>query len=366
MTLYTGTDATVRFAEKILELLDEGRFVTTYKFAVLLALMDLCFEKNAAAGMAPESVTTRQLAEKIIEIYWPHTVDYHSTATVLKQSTGKQAQIPAAILRFRFNQPLKAAASLHRAKLAYPKEYERLVRSVEWTLVEMPFPRLQTIGLSRDPFIYEINWDETVRQRDLHNDFDNVIRFKPGVGDLLIRLNSLLRPLVHKKWASMVSLINKLPETQLEDFLFGIDRVSNVKIREGLWEMQGKDCFYCGERILEPRQGDVDHFLPWSRYPDNGLENLVVAHKRCNNDKRDFLAAAGHVERWRCRFLSDQAGSTVLTMLAESMEWERNPGKTLGAARALYLRLHADARLWSEGKSFVPPDFPRLQAALCE
>ena len=110
----------------------------------------------------------------------------------------------------------------------------------------------------------------------------------------------------------------------------------------------------------------MDHFLPWSRYPDNGIENLVVAHKRCNNDKRDFLAAAGHVERWSDRFLSDKAGSMDLTILAESMAWEKDPIKTRGAARALYLRLQADARLWSEGKSFVPPDFPRLQAALCE
>ena len=240
------------------------------------------------------------------------------------------------------------------------------MRSVEWTLVEMPLPRLQTVGLSRDPFIYEINWDETVRRRDLYHDFDNLIRFKPGAGDCLIQLNSLLRPLVHKKWASRVSHINKLPENQLEDFLFGIDRLSSARIRESLWEIQGKDCFYCGERIPEPRRGDVDHFIPWSRYPDNGLENLVVAHRRCNSDKRDFLAATGHVERWGGRFSSDRTGSTDLAVLAESAGWERDPVKTRGAARALYFRLHADARLWSEGKSFVTPDFPRLHAALCD
>jgi hypothetical protein len=101
MTPKPGIDETIRFAEKILEILDEGRFVATYKFAVLLALMDLCFEKNVSSGMAPESITTRQLAEKIIEIYWPHTVDYHSISAVLRQNTKGQAEIPAAILRFR-------------------------------------------------------------------------------------------------------------------------------------------------------------------------------------------------------------------------------------------------------------------------
>ncbi|MBP1610792.1 MAG: endonuclease, partial [Acidobacteria bacterium] len=77
MTPKPGIDDAIRFAEKILEIIDEGRFVATHKFAVLLALMDLCFEKNVSSGMAPDSITTRQLAEKIIEIYWPHTVDYH-------------------------------------------------------------------------------------------------------------------------------------------------------------------------------------------------------------------------------------------------------------------------------------------------
>jgi hypothetical protein len=25
-----------------------------------------------------------------------------------------------------------------------------------------------------------------------------------------------------------------------------------------------------------------DHFIPWSRHPDNGIENLVVTDRRCN------------------------------------------------------------------------------------
>jgi 5-methylcytosine-specific restriction endonuclease McrA len=183
--------------------------------------------------------------------------------------------------------------------------------------------------------------------------------------DCFVQLNGLLRPLIHKKWAAMVARINRLPETQLENFLFGVDRISSAKIRRGLWEIQKETCFYCGDRIPEPDRGEVDHFLPWSRYPDNGLENLVVAHKRCNSDKRDFLAATEHVEHWKSRFPGETADSTELSTLAENVEWERNPQKTKAAARALYLRLHSDARLWINGRSFVYPDFPRLRLALC-
>jgi len=357
-------DETIRFAEKILELLEEGRFVATYKFAVLLALMDLCFEKYAASEVAPESVTTRQLAQKVIEIYWPHTVDYHRVSGVLKQNTGNQAEIPAAIQRFRHEVARDPSTPLHRARSDFADGYERLVGSVEWTLIEMPLPRLQTIGLIRDNFIYEIAWDETVRRGDLRRGFDNNIRFKPGAKDYLIQLNGLLRPLIHRKWASMVARINQLPDSELEDFLFGVERVSSTRIKASLWEIQEARCFYCSDRIPEPHRGEVDHFLPWSRYPDNGIENLVVAHKRCNSDKRDFLAANVHVENWARRFVSDFAGSSDLATLSDTSNWERDPEKTRCSARALYLRLPTDAKLWHDGKMFEQPDFIRLRAAL--
>ncbi|TMA49195.1 MAG: hypothetical protein E6J81_03800 [Deltaproteobacteria bacterium] len=56
-------------AERILELLDQGRFTATYKYAVLLALLDLCLENAASDGAAPDLLTTRQLAVKIVELY---------------------------------------------------------------------------------------------------------------------------------------------------------------------------------------------------------------------------------------------------------------------------------------------------------
>jgi hypothetical protein len=41
------------------------------------------------------------------------------------------------------------------------------VKTVEWMLIEMPLPRLQMMGQSLDPFIYEIHWDAHVRRRDV-------------------------------------------------------------------------------------------------------------------------------------------------------------------------------------------------------
>ena len=58
----------IAFAERLMSLLDQGQFVATYKYAVLLGLMDLCLEATDRHGQAPQSVTTRELARKVIEL----------------------------------------------------------------------------------------------------------------------------------------------------------------------------------------------------------------------------------------------------------------------------------------------------------
>ena len=64
----------------------------------------------------------------------------------------------------------------------------------------MPLPRLQTAGPVADRFLYEINWDDTIRRPDLDRGFDNTIRFKPGVDDgLSVNCRSLLGDFARSK-----------------------------------------------------------------------------------------------------------------------------------------------------------------------
>ena len=90
----------IRFAEKIVQLLDEGGFSATYKYAVLLGLTDLCLERSAVDGSPPTSITTPQLAAKIVELYWPHAEPFDDTGVVLRQNSGSQARIVSLIERF--------------------------------------------------------------------------------------------------------------------------------------------------------------------------------------------------------------------------------------------------------------------------
>ena len=101
-------DGAIAFAEKLLLMLDEGRFSSTYKYAVILGLLDLCLEHTDAKGAAPSSVTTVQLADKVLELYWPHAVPFaFGGDRVLQQNSGAggrgtgQAAIVRAIQRHR-------------------------------------------------------------------------------------------------------------------------------------------------------------------------------------------------------------------------------------------------------------------------
>ena len=355
-------------AERMLAILGDGSFSATYKFALVIALLDVCLENTAKNGEPPSSVFTPQLAERVIELYWKHAVPYREHG-VLRQGgnhEGQQAEILRDIDDFRVRCGASGGDTLHRARVQHPHEYVRLLRRIEWKLIEMPIPRLQVLGQNEDRFLYNYEWTQQIRQRTVTAYqrgtplvFDNRLNLLPGVADQLVRLNGVLRPLFQREWARKVARLNALPESELETFLFGAERIALEPVRRPLLELQQGCCFYCNGGISN--RADVDHFLPWSRYADDGLDNLVIAHVGCNASKSDYMAAAGHVARWRQRVREHDA---ALNLIAQQARWRRDPGRTLSVARALYLRLPLTSQLWEGQGTFVPIDGGRIGEAL--
>ena len=379
MTSAPDPDRTaLRLAERLIQLLDRGGFTATYKYAVLVALMDLCMELTGATGLPPDSITTWQLAEKVIELYWPQCAPYDEKGVVLRQNASKygkdaekrdtQAEIVRHIVEFREGANANPAASLPltRARSAAPVAYEKLARLVEWKLIEMPLPRLQLIGQEEDRFLYEYAFTKDIKksvvsayQQGNSQAFNNSLLLRPGVSAALVALNGVLRPLIYRNWTLMVASVNGLEESRLEDFLFGADRVSLAHVRPHLHELQGGLCFYCRKDM--PTTCQIDHFVPWSRHADNSIDNLVAAHDNCNGRKSDFLPAAEHVERWSERSARHAA---ALAQIAQRETWESRPDRTFGVARSIYRMLPDDARLWRSGQEFVVIERPRIVAAL--
>ena len=61
-------------------------------------------------------------------------------------------------------------------------------------------------------------------------------------------------------------------------------------------EIQDGKCFYCARFIVGNEE--LDHFIPWSMYPNDLAHNFVLACRRCNANKSDNLASVEALDRW--------------------------------------------------------------------
>lgn len=357
-------DDIASFGEKILAILDRGSFTSTYKYAVLMALLDLALVKTQRDGAPPTMVTTRELAARVIELYWPHTYDYPATARVLGQNLPQrdkkdQAEVLRLIQRFR--EADAGRGTIYRARLRSPDAWQGLLSDVEWKLVEMPLPRLQVIGGQAVPFLYVIGWDTRITRRQFRsNDFDNRILFFSDAAEHMVRLAGLLRPLIQREWSALLARFNQLPSMKLEEFLFGTDRTALTAVRGPLYDLQSALCFYCSGR-LKLDALEIDHFIPWARHPNNAIENLVAAHAGCNSSKSDYLAASPHLQRWLQRL---QREGEALRQIGAEVAWESAFETSFAIARGIYLRLPDATLLWERSKSFQAAQRSELRSLL--
>lgn len=365
--------ADVGFAERLLEVIDSGRRTATYKLAVLIALLDLCARHSDARGRAPELLYTRDIAEQVAGLYWPQVIPYlvpgSGGAVELRQITLPRAAIIAAVSAFRRAADAAGASSWHLARQRLPDHYESMLDQVEVTVAQQPLPRLQAVGSTDTvfPFIYDLGWGPreafSLARLRRHGCRGPAIRLLPGAGDELIRLGPLVRPLVELHWTRMVAEINKVAtaELDLHRHLFGSDRVLPPKVlRDGIAALQDGRCFYCGQPLSAAPQ--ADHFIPRIRCGIDAVENLVLADRRCNNDKRDLLPGLPHVTAWARR---NHRHSGALAGLATASRWDSAPQATVAVARSIYSHLPLSGTpLWLGFKQVDNADLAAVLAVL--
>lgn len=276
----------VQFLRNIQRLLAEGLFVASYKFALVHALADLAVLKGEDTG-APLDLDTKDIAAKFVELYWrqsrPFQIGGESSGLVLQQNTGRQATIISQIAKSQ----QECGGSLFRFKQSASDRWSELVAEVDQVVRTMPLWKLQTVGEERLDFLY-VNLDRGTR-----------ITLKPGVVYCFRSFYELIRDLIEGAWVRFVQKINadKLGHlTDLGTFLFGQERAGLNAYRPILLDIQKGVCLYCEKPL--PKLTQVDHFIPWSRYPADLGHNFVLAHNQCNNAKSDHLAAEKHLAAW--------------------------------------------------------------------
>jgi hypothetical protein len=324
----------LEFLTRIQRVLSEGLFVASYKYALLLSLAELSVEKSPARD-GTLHIELDELADRFITLYWRQVAPFGGNA-MLAQNAGRQASVINKIAVLKASAPTLAAARNNR-------RWPQLVREVGRLLVQMPLWKLQLVGKERLDFLYE---EKLV---------DGGIVLRPGVAACFRMQFRVVQALVQTAWLSFVQRLplNRLAlgsMTDLAEFLFGAERNGLKAIAEALSDLQGGLCFYCGTKIRDV--GDVDHFIPWSRYPLDLGHNFVLAHSTCNQDKRDMLAAPGHLERWVNR--NDTKAST-LSQIFEAARFPFDGDASLSVAEWAYENAErAQALVWVRCRGETP------------
>ena len=333
--------------ERLLRVIDEGRRTATYKLALLLALMD-----QVAANPGVDVIATRAISADVLARYYTQArryVAHDGTAQELRQISMKSSPPVRAAIKLRATGDAARCRSIDEVRQRLPEAYESALEVVEDTFVRYPIPLLQVVGSNLVPFLYEPDWPEQTSAKALRREGRDHVRLLPGVADRLVVLGPLLRPLIELHWTRDIAQWSRIAteDERLHDHLFGADRRSFPKgLRDGLADLQDGACFYCGDRL--ERRREVDHFLAWSRWPNDAIENLVIAD-RCNTAKRDHLAAAAHLERWVAHV--DKHGDE-LARLAGDTRWPTDSARTRGLIQSTYGHIAAGTPLWIESSVF--------------
>lgn len=323
----------VEFLRKLQRLLTEGQFVASYKFALLRALADLAVLKGDDSGNELR-LQVRDLAAGFVELYWRQARPFHTSssqyAVLLRQNTGRQASVVRSIAAMH----AESNGSIARFR-QNESDWDELVSSVAGVVAEMPLWKLQRVGNEVVDFLYP----NVGRGR--------TITLRPGVAYCFRAFYGIVRNLVEGAWLNYVRGLNRdlLGESaDVAAFLFGADRTSLEVYHPFLRDLQLDRCFYC-RRPLQ-KTGEVDHFVPWTRYPIDLGHNFVLAHRTCNSQKSDHIAAEEHLAAWAER---NELQDAALTQFFTEARLSHERSRSLSITRWAYSQTAAAGGLvWVE------------------
>ncbi|GGF35540.1 HNH endonuclease [Williamsia phyllosphaerae] len=332
--------------QKLVAVLEGGRRTSTYKLATILALLDLAVESVPEHPDDAVDIDLDALSERVLAMYWRQIRPIEGVQ--IRQSSDGRSAILAIVETLRTSTGIRErVGSPAGAEAADPNGYREAVEAIKVTLVRYPLQLLQRVNNAEyECFLYNDSWMNTTSLRIIENDHGNAIRLLPGVANALARLAPLLRPAFQLAWITDVRRMNAWLQEDGPDLaahLFGSDRISLTRVRDVLREGFGSRCFYCDRTISDVPQ--VDHVLPWSRVPIDGLANLVLACRRCNGDKSDLLPIPDHHHRAMAR------GQATLDELASSINWPSQYRRAESAARGIYATTPAGTPMWCAAKN---------------
>jgi 5-methylcytosine-specific restriction endonuclease McrA len=294
-----SAESQIVFLKKIQTLFDDSSFNATYKYALLITLTDLAIEHGDDSGN-PLELKGELIATRFAEIYWPQIKQYSTgisgtTSGVLSQNKGGQAEIITTLLG------IQDKLGLHDfSKVIGHTLWQKKINTITRNIWENPVFYLQD---DSNQFLYTYATDRSQLTLTseaaycLRQFSEYIIQYAKQGWVEHIKANKRNQPIIG-------------PKDDLESFLFGSNRAALTKLTPYLIDQQNGKCFYCSKSVV--KSSDVDHFIPWKKYPRNIAQNLVLSCPACNRSKSDMLAGKLHLERWMNEILPNDERSTCI------------------------------------------------------
>jgi hypothetical protein len=256
------------------EIVTRGRNTNSYKFALWRALARLA---PTTHERSPE-ISKHDLSPLFLEYYWPLEVKYH-----IRQGIDPDKDpIVMKIIRQLVNAgTVTHGEALKDFQRRAPGNHKALVAGIARDAFDDVIPRFHTVhGVPIAPAIFSL--------AGTPGKVGDTIELTIGGRQFLIEYKKLVDYVAVSGWVRFTEGFTSAPRLH--------DKIGGTNLRKGavsqwrnsLVAMQDGKCFY--DERHDMASPEVDHVLPWSFVLEDRTWNLVLACRKCNNEKRDRLA----------------------------------------------------------------------------
>lgn len=329
-------------AAQIERVLSLGQMSSTYKLAVLRALVDFVIEHPAReAQNGFHFIPIMELARRVLTYYWgpslygiaqgpssnppiiPRVVnDLATSDLVIPGVIGRPAEGGLAAGEWILNAPKlprQVVANLIKVRhtlLTQPLQYIHNIDGEKEQLFSLwveerispgaPYEDHRKAALSGGRKLHgATNWLELIRREPCQ------IVLSSRSYEEIAELRYWLRDAIIIRWMRQCERFSgkgvSVPVHAFELFPLERDNDRVVQLKQLYLDLGKKNCLYSGEAL--GRTFDLDHLLPWSRFPVNLFWNLVPATSKANRGKGGKF---DRIPRWT-KNLKDRYGDFLLT-----------------------------------------------------
>jgi hypothetical protein len=269
-----------RYVSVLYEIVKRGLNANSYKFALWRALARLAPD----TGDTSLKIFKRDLSSLFLEYYWPLELKYHIRQSI---DPDKDPIVMKLIRELEFAGTIRQGETLADFKRRMPDRHKALVAEIEREAFDDVIPRFHTVhGRPIAPEIFTFT-GRIGRAGE-------AIELTEGSRQFLIKYEKLIDYVAVSGWVRFTERFTSAP--RLHDKIDGTKLVRGAVLRwrDALMSMQNGRCFYDeGHDMYSP---EVDHVLPWSFVLEDRTWNLVLACRKCNNEKRDKLTNMAAIE----------------------------------------------------------------------